>query len=569
MRFPLYFTIVCWHAIIHTIEVFFFTISVTSMVANCLDGVMKQTLRIWFSCVILLFSLSGTILAADNTPLVRSLLLPGTEETLAPVPMPKVSTTPFITQLGLDVTATQTAVVERLLSAISNTAYPVTPGDVVLVVYTDGKSPVSVALQVDSSYRIVLPGLGVVDGTGKTFVEFSQAIKALILTYLPFSVPRVSLSGTGSFTVIVRGEVTATSEVPAWGLSRLSSVIWTATPYASSRAVKITGADGVTTTYDLFKALRQGDLSQNPLVRAGDTITLLPAERIVILVGEVFRPGIYQLTSGETLDHLLAMYGGGLLPSAHASEVLVQRQVSGVSNPLVVSRVDASGKSNFVLEHLDEVRVVRLPEKVGAVLVEGAVSNGATQQSSSSLSSTGRLFYQFYPGETIRDLLVALADRFTSVSDLSSAYIQRGNTLIPVNAQALLSGKTDSQAALKLTEGDRFIVPFNQLLVTVAGGVLKPGIYPYIPDKKASYYITMAGGFDTSKNRNRDYTITGKNGEKIDDDAMVLPEYIVTAKMNTFSAMNGQSIANTVTVVGLVASVVSIVLNILYISNNL
>ena len=52
-------------------------------------------------------------------------------------------------------------------------------------------------------------------------------------------------------------------------------------------------------------------------------------------------------------------------------------------------------------------------------------------------------------------------------------------------------------------------------------------------------------------------------------DAVVLPEYVVTAKMNTFSAMNGQNIANTVTVVGLVASVVSILLNIIYITNNL
>jgi protein involved in polysaccharide export with SLBB domain len=333
--------------------------------------------------------------------------------------------------------------------------------------------------------------------------------------------------------------------------------------------VRITRADGVSTEYDLFKALRQGDLDQNPLVKAGDIITLLPAERIVTLVGEVVRPGIYQLTSGETLDQLLSVYGGGLLPSAHASEVLVQRQVSGLANPLVVSRVDATGRSNFLLEHLDEVRVTRIPANVGAVIVEGAVAVSGSPQTSSSLSSSGRLFYQFYPGETIRDLVVALADRFSSVSDLGSAYIQRGNTLIPVNAQALLSGKTDPQAALKLAEGDRFIVPFNQLLVTVAGGVLKPGIYPYIPDKKASYYITMAGGFDPAKNRNRDFTITGKNGEKIAGDAVVLPEYVITAKMNSFSAMNGQNIANTVTVVGLVASVVSILLNIVYITKNL
>ncbi len=530
---------------------------------------MKQTLRVWLLCLIVIFSVSGILVAADNTPIVRSALLPALEETMAVTPMPKVSETPFTVQLGISSTPAQPVAGERLLAAISSPVYPVTPGDTLVVAYTEGKSPITVSLQVDSTYRVVVPGLGVVDGTGKTFIGFSKDIQNLILTYLPFSVPRVSLLGTGSFTVTVRGEVTSTSEVPAWGLSRLSTVIGTATSYASSRKVSVARTDGTSTDYDLFKALRQGDLSQNPLVKAGDIITMHPAERIVTLLGEVVRPGIYQPVSGETLDQLLSVYGGGLLPSAHASEVLVQRQGSAAGSPLAVSRVDASGKSNFLLEHLDEVRVMRIPAKVGAVTVEGAVAVSGTAQASSSLSSSGRLFYQFYPGETVRDLVTALADRFSSVSDLSSAYLQRGNTLIPVNAQALLSGKTDAQADLKLAEGDRFIIPFNQLLVTVAGGVLKPGIYPYIPDKKASYYITMAGGFDPAKNRNRDYTVTGKNGEKIAEDAVVLPEYVVTAKMNTFSAMNGQNIANTVTVVGLVASVVSILLNVIYITNNL
>jgi len=311
-------------------------------------------------------------------------MLPVPEEILAASSMPKVSETPFTVQLGISSTVVQPLAGERLLVAVSSTIYPVTPGDTVLVSYTEGKSPVSVSLQIDSSYRVVLPGLGVVDGSGRTFIELSQAIQDLILTYLPFSVPRVSLLGTGSFTVTVRGEVTSTSEVPAWGLSRLSTVIGTATSFASSRKVRVTRADGVTTDYDLFQALSQGDLSQNPLVKAGDIITLLPAERIVTLVGEVVRPGIYQLTSDETLDQLLSVYGGGLLPSAHASEVIVQRQGAGASNSLVVSRVDASSKSNFQLEHLDEVRVTRIPANVGAVIVEGAVASSGTQQVSSS-----------------------------------------------------------------------------------------------------------------------------------------------------------------------------------------
>ena len=530
---------------------------------------MKYKFRINFLVIFLSVVLSFSLFGADNPLIIRSPYFSAFEnytEVVRPITIPDPS---YGAQLGLLVMDTPLSPGERLLSAISNTAYPVTPGDSLLLVYSDGKNPISLSLQVDGAYRVVIPSIGTVDGRGKTYARFVKDIETLVQTYLPFSVPRVSLSGTGSFTVVVRGEVTSTREVPAWGLSRLSSVVGSATPYASTRRVQVTRADGTVATYDLYRALREGDVGQNPLVSAGDTITLLPAERIVTLAGEVVRPGVYQLLRGETLAELISSYGGGLFPSAKATEVLVQRFTSGKTNPLVVHKVDTTTSGRFVLEHLDEVRVNRLPVGSSAVSIEGAVSATGTQQLSSSLSSSGKLFYQFYPGETIHEMFTAVSHRFSTVSDLAGAYLQRGNTLIPINAQAILSGKADAQSSLVLAEGDRFIIPFNQLFVTVAGGVLKPGNYPYIPDKMASYYLTMAGGFDPIKNRNNDYTVAGKNGERLSKDGVILPESVITAKMNTFNAMNGQNLANTIAIVGLVASILAIVSTIITISGNL
>jgi polysaccharide biosynthesis/export protein len=540
------------------------------MLINCLDGVMKYTFRINFLIIFLSVVLSFGLFGADNPLIVKSPYFTSYGDSSEIIQQNMYPDPSYGAQLGLVAADVPISPSERLFSAISNTAYPVTPGDSLLLVYSDGKTPISLTLQVDGAYRVVIPSIGTVDGRGKTVTGFVKDIETLVQTYLPFSVPRVSLSGTGSFTVVVRGEVTSTREVPAWGLSRLSSVVANATPYASTRKVQVTRADGSVATYDLYKALREGVVNQNPFVSAGDTITLLPAERIVTLIGEVVRPGVYQLLSGETLVELISNYGGGLLPSANSREVLVQRFSMDKASPLVVNKVDTTTRSRFVLEHLDEVRVNRLPVGSSAVSIEGAVSaTTVTQQPSSSLSSSGKLFYQFYPGETIFEMFTAISHRFSTVSDLAGVYLQRGNTLIPINVQAILSGKEEGQSNLVLAEGDRFVVPFNQLFVTVAGGVLKPGNYPYLPDKMASYYITMAGGFDPVKNRNGDFAVVGKNGEKLSKDGIIMPESVITAKMNTFNAMNGQNLTNTIAVVGLVASIVAIVSNILAISSQL
>ena len=43
-------------------------------------------------------------------------------------------------------------------------------------------------------------------------------------------------------------------------------------------------------------------------------------------------------------------------------------------------------------------------------------------------------------------------------------------------------------------ENDVLVVPFKQYFVSVAGAVLKPGRYPYVPDRTYDYYIGLAGG---------------------------------------------------------------------------
>ena len=61
-------------------------------------------------------------------------------------------------------------------------------------------------------------------------------------------------------------------------------------------------------------------------------------------------------------------------------------------------------------------------------------------------------------------------------------------------------------------------------------------------------------------NRNGAYAIVDKSGNKLDEEAPVPPEAVVTAKLNTFQAVNGLNLATTVTIVGLVSTILGIVL---------
>jgi len=133
----------------------------------------------------------------------------------------------------------------------------------------------------------------------------------------------------GSMYVFVTGAVSKSSWVGITGLTRLSEVV---SPllvgYSSIRQVKVTSEDGTKGEYDLFKASREGDLSQDPYMRPGDVVEVGKASRVVKLEGEVRRPGEYQLREGEGVGELVGYYGDGVLESGKTDLVVVTRKAS-------------------------------------------------------------------------------------------------------------------------------------------------------------------------------------------------------------------------------------------------
>ncbi|NCB00992.1 MAG: hypothetical protein EOM67_02360 [Spirochaetia bacterium] len=454
---------------------------------------------------------------------------------------------------------------EKIISAMSQPDYPVTPGDQIRLSYVDSKQIVTtLTLQVNTSYKVSIAPFGEVDGRGKSFEQFRNEISSVVKNYLPFSNPQVSLMNVGSFYITVRGEVKRTMQKPSWGLTRLSHVVMDASDYASTRNIIVTSLNKEEISYDLYAALREGDLTQDPLLKTGDIVTLIPSGTTVSILGEVKREGTYQIGDFSTLSEVITDYAKGVLPSGDNKHYTIRRYDS--NNQIQIMSVEASLANTFKVQNYDTILINPLIPQTKAVSIEGAISIQSTQ-STNTLSSSGRLYYQFYPGESVQNMLLNMSTKFTAVSDLANMYLKRDGKIIPINAKSILIGESKETNTLILQEGDSFVVPFSQLFVHVAGGVLNPGTYPYIPDKNASYYINAAGGFDPSKNRNGSFSILDKEGNRLDKDVLVPTEAIVTAKVNTFQAVNGMNLATTVTITGLIATVLGIIASVISLTN--
>jgi protein involved in polysaccharide export with SLBB domain len=422
----------------------------------------------------------------------------------------------------------------NLLIARSSADYRVTPGDVYALSYMTGNTAITYNITVDSSYRIRVSNMGFVNGAGKTFLQLKNEIETLVANNYPLSGVQLVITQPASFNVHIRGELSRTGEISVWALSRLSSLLTVdnQTSFTSVRDVTVrSSSSGQTQVYDLFKAQRLGDLSQNPYLRPGDVITFNRVKRVVSLDGSVERPGNYQLLDGENIRELIEYYGSGFTVDADKTRVEIVRlsnneEIAGVKFFLTTDDL----ANNYALENLDEITVPSTKQLQSVMFVEGAADKTGAAQ---NLSASSRIIVRFNQGETYASLVRRNIDWFSEVSDTQNAYILRNNQRIPINLNLALYDST-YRGELIVHENDVLIIPFRQYFVSVAGAVVSPGRYPYIPDRDWEYYIGLAGGFIPGRNTRNTVTIVDLNGRQMNKTDIITPETTITAPTNHF-----------------------------------
>jgi protein involved in polysaccharide export with SLBB domain len=469
---------------------------------------------------------------------------------------------------------------QNVILARSSVDYRVTQGDIYTLVYAAGANQITYVINVDASYRIRVSNLGIVNGAGKTFMQLRNEIETIVTNNFPMSGVQLVLTQPATFRVIVKGEVLAAGEIYAWALSRLSSLVmmsevnsnsqiqnqdqvqsqnqvqnqgsnqiqsqgqtWSQiqannssnllTNFTSLRDITVKSLNGQTTTYDLFRAQRLGDLSQDPYLRPGDEITFNRVKRSVMITGEIERPGVYHLLDGENVKELIEFYGSGFTPEADRTRLELTRLVNSndvSGDKIYITENDLA--ENYALENYDIINIPKITQLQPVLFIEGAVRNTSTA-GAENLTASNRLTVRFNSGETYASLIRRIEDLFYEVSDTQNSYIVRDEERMPINLNMALYD-ANYRDDLLVQENDVLVIPFRQYFVSVAGAVINPGRYPYIPDRDWEYYIGLAGGFIPDRNTNNSITIVDFNGKRMNKTDIITPEATITANTNHF-----------------------------------
>jgi protein involved in polysaccharide export with SLBB domain len=418
----------------------------------------------------------------------------------------------------------------------------VTPGDVYRITFVLGGDRVSNEVLVESDYTVNLNIFGKINAQNMSFSALKPIVEKTITTAYPRSMPFLNIVSVGIFQVLIKGEVPQTTYVYAWGLSRLSSVIKDYLgPYSSIRDIGIISGDGTLRKYDLFKALQLGIVEEDPYIQPGDSIVISRRDREVEVKGEVYRPGKFQLLKGQGLNDLLNLYGRGLTNMADTGRVRLDRFAERQGRTIYLN-LSKGIPASLELEDGDVLTIPAKTANMPVVFFEGAILQAAatsqvvvSEAVEVGLETYNRITHSFIDGESLLDAFLTIKDSVSPTADLSSAQLIRadGSNPIPVNLEKLMYNY-DPAADIALQPFDRIVIPALWFNVSVVGDVENPGVYPYVPRKTYSYYLSLAGGIPTGQAAN--YISLVDAGDKLRGlDEFILPgdRIVVTASLIT------------------------------------
>jgi polysaccharide biosynthesis/export protein len=294
----------------------------------------------------------------------------------------------------------------------------------------------------------------------------------------------------------------------------------------SLRNILLIRNNGDTALVDLASYYASGDLSRNPYLNDGDRI-IVPNLNLngnsVSISGEVRLEGIYEYQKSDSLRNLLQL-AQGATSEADLTNISIYRWKESdriYSRECVNLQDILQGKASDVALLPDDKIVIpsTLPRKrKDYVTLKGEVRRPGV--------------YPVSDGRTTLEDLIELAGGFTEEASLKEARIIRKPEMTDkalenpdyyrmamlrlsqldeqereyFNFEAAIQRhfvnvdfekvfiSRDSTRDVPLQGGDIVLVPRKSNSVFVFGQVQNPGYIEYVPGKKTSYYVKMAGG---------------------------------------------------------------------------
>ncbi len=332
--------------------------------------------------------------------------------------------------------------------------YTVGAGDEI-VIQLFGKENTTHRLRVNRAGIINFPSLGPVQVAGMSFSEVRDSLNQRVQEQMIGVRSDISLGEMRTMQVFVMGDAYKPGAYTVSALSTISQAIYYSGGFSESgalRDIQLKRNGQVIRRLDMYDLLLKGDARNDVRLLPGDVVFIGAVKQTVAIGGEVNRPAIYEVKSGETFKHAILM-AGGFTANAYGEQVEVKRYAAKGTREALTLDFTQSNDVQLRVKGGDAVNVLKKSEELTRyVQIEGDVRHPG--------------FVQWKSGLRVADLFHSVDSAFNSTADVNYALVvreinpQRDIEVHQVNlAKAILSpSSTDN---FQLQSRDRVLV-FNR-----------------------------------------------------------------------------------------------------------
>ena len=368
--------------------------------------------------------------------------------------------------------------------------YIVGPEDQLLVnVY--GKSVANWKLDVSPEGNINIPGVGIVNVSGKTIEQATSLIKNRLLAS-NYAIGQgtsvqVSLGNIRGIKVILLGQVVKPGTYTLPSLATVFNALYAAggpNDNGSFRQVSIIRNNRVIRRLDVYDFLTKGDEKDNIGLRDQDIIQIPTYRTRVEFTGEVKIPGLFETLPGETLADVLK-FSGGFNDQAYTARIKV---------------IQISDQQKRITDVLENDYKGYTPLRGDKYVVEKILDRYENR-----VKITGAVFrpgeYELQKGLTLSGLIANAAglkeDAFGGRGNIFRLKPDNTRELVPFNVKDIVN-KAANDIPLQREDSVSIASVFDlrdKYQVTIQGEVRKPGIFAYADSMTVEDLIIQSGGF--------------------------------------------------------------------------
>ncbi|EGQ9185756.1 OtnA protein [Vibrio parahaemolyticus] len=332
--------------------------------------------------------------------------------------------------------------------------YTVGAGDEI-VIQLFGKENTTHRLRVNRAGIINFPSLGPVQVAGMTFSDVRDSLNQRVKEQMIGVRSDISLGEMRTMQVFVMGDAYKPGAYTVSALTTISQAIYYSGGFSESgalRNVQLKRNGQVIRKLDMYDLLLKGDARNDIRLLPGDVVFIGALGNTISIDGEVNRPAIYEIKSGETYKQAIQM-AGGFTANAYSDQIEVKRYAAKGARDALTLNFSQSHDQQTKVKDGDAVNVLKKSEELTRyVQIEGDVRHPG--------------FIEWKSGLRIADLFQSVDTSFNSTADINYAVVvreinpQRDIEVYQVNlANAILSPTSNDN--LKLNSRDRVLV-FNR-----------------------------------------------------------------------------------------------------------